>query len=878
MAGSNPQMIIRIAANVEELKKNLAEGKASIEALGPSVAAMADRWKASSDKLIQNAHNITAAIAKVGTSTMTAGAAAQALKTVDAAMAQLARTSQAIPPEMAKIAEELRKVTDAGKGAKGSAEGLFASLTQGVAVGTLIADTFKAVGSAILGAIQSAAMALPNMIQQTIDLGGSLFDMSLKTGASVENLSRLRYVSSQTGISMESFTNSMYKMQVALGGTGTKADETRKALGQLGLDMGALKNSRPDDAFIAILSGLEKIPNRADQARVGMALFGKGFKDMAGLTQESITELLKASDDLGLTMTTELAAAADIAGDAIARIKMQGEALAMRIGAAFLPAVIGLAENFSTILKDAIDETNTSLDAMGKGGGFLATVARAMGSGNEALAAQVQLYKMLRDALISFVRTAVMPTITALSYLMIGFNAAKVVFGDVAQVIDGLVVAYQYLHLAMVKVASLSPGAMLNKKLYQDMADDVNRSLDLTMDRMMKRAESLKQAKANEEWWADGATKANAAVEAALTKLGATHFDVAKMIEQNAALSRAAFGGTGEDIDQVDKKMEALNDETAKLQKTFETLQAKGVSGEDIFKALGSGAAGLREKFAAFGQDVPADVQKVVEAIKAMGREVQIAEWMQKQRADVRKILEDMAKDTEALATKQRDALNKAFTGNLDVQLKAQGDLTKLEQDSLDKRLALVRADMEARRNALDKNASNYASSLATVTRLEEESATQATQAWNEHVEDVANLLPSFGDLFANALSGIPDIIKSALTGGGGISGAIGAIFSDLTASIGQKLFSSADGIGQKLAQGAVNLFGGQIGGKIAGAMPAIGSALGSVLSTMSSSTNKAVSTLGQAGSWAMQGAAIGSIIPASGPPSARRWAGSPGR
>ena len=110
MAGNNPQMIVRIAANVDELKRNLAEGKSSIEALGPSVQKMADRWAASSAKLVQDAHNITAAVQKVGASTLTAGDAGRALRTIDAAMAQLKATGQTVPPTMQAVANSLRAV------------------------------------------------------------------------------------------------------------------------------------------------------------------------------------------------------------------------------------------------------------------------------------------------------------------------------------------------------------------------------------------------------------------------------------------------------------------------------------------------------------------------------------------------------------------------------------------------------------------------------------------------------------------------------------------------------------------------------------------------------------------------------------------------
>lgn len=114
---ANPQMVIRVAGTVAELKKNLAEGRANIEALSASVEKYAKDWARHSAKLTQDAHNIVAAIDKVGVSTLTAGDSARALKTLEAAMAQLERSGQPIPAQMRATADALRAVAPAATSA-----------------------------------------------------------------------------------------------------------------------------------------------------------------------------------------------------------------------------------------------------------------------------------------------------------------------------------------------------------------------------------------------------------------------------------------------------------------------------------------------------------------------------------------------------------------------------------------------------------------------------------------------------------------------------------------------------------------------------------------------------------------------------------------
>lgn len=130
-----PQMGIRIAMNLAELRKNLAEGRGSIEALGPSVEKMASTWSKNSASVIQNANNITAAISKVGAGSLTAGDSAKNLKALETALAQLKQIGQPIPPLMQQTADQLRAVQAAAGVGAPVVEGFGARITGLVAAG-----------------------------------------------------------------------------------------------------------------------------------------------------------------------------------------------------------------------------------------------------------------------------------------------------------------------------------------------------------------------------------------------------------------------------------------------------------------------------------------------------------------------------------------------------------------------------------------------------------------------------------------------------------------------------------------------------------------------------------------------------------------------
>lgn len=108
MASGAPSLYVRVAANIDELKKNLAEGKVQVEALTASVGKIASNFQG--DRLVQHASNVTAAIRQVGVETLTASEAGRNLAVLDKAMEKLVLTGEQIPPAMRATAAELRLV------------------------------------------------------------------------------------------------------------------------------------------------------------------------------------------------------------------------------------------------------------------------------------------------------------------------------------------------------------------------------------------------------------------------------------------------------------------------------------------------------------------------------------------------------------------------------------------------------------------------------------------------------------------------------------------------------------------------------------------------------------------------------------------------
>jgi len=148
MAGNS--MVVRIAGDLSELRRTLAEGTSAITTTTAAMSKLAGSLN--SGPLIQRAHNVVAAINKVGVSTLTASQSATQLKVLDAAMAKLALTGKPIPADMQRMAAALRsmappvKTLEARMAALANKVNTFGQAARTIGVGFTAAFTAPIVG------------------------------------------------------------------------------------------------------------------------------------------------------------------------------------------------------------------------------------------------------------------------------------------------------------------------------------------------------------------------------------------------------------------------------------------------------------------------------------------------------------------------------------------------------------------------------------------------------------------------------------------------------------------------------------------------------------------------------------------------------------
>ncbi len=195
-------------------------------------------------------------------------------------------------------------------------------------------------------------------VQEAVDLGSRMSDLSKRLGTSTEFLSRLSYASQQVGIDFESAARGVGLLgknaSEAARGTG-KAQTAFKALG---LDARQFAQLSIEDQFLTVSEALSRVQNAGDRAALAMQLFGRGGIELLQITNDGaagLGALFEQADKVGATMSGETAASLDAAGDAMGNLATA----AGNLGAAFVgslaPGLTAIANVATAVLKPALD-------------------------------------------------------------------------------------------------------------------------------------------------------------------------------------------------------------------------------------------------------------------------------------------------------------------------------------------------------------------------------------------------------------------------------------------------------------------------------------------------------------------------------------------
>jgi ABC-type transporter Mla subunit MlaD len=255
---------------------------------------------------------------------------------------KIAENTEKAQGKLAKMREKLKNVT-AGVQTAGAKIGKFA---KGVGV------AFTAV-SAVVATVGSALIRGAN---QVAEFGDRIDKMSQKIGMSTQSFQEWDYILSQNGGNIENLQMGFKTLtnQISMAGKGSK--ESAAMFKRLGVSIkdnnGYLR--KQDDVFNDTITALQKMGETTERDAIGQKLLGRSFVEMKPLlnqTAESVNELRKKANDMGLILSKE-----DV--DNAKNYKDTMDTFSRFFQAKFATVMMKLMPEFSKTLEDLMQFAN----------------------------------------------------------------------------------------------------------------------------------------------------------------------------------------------------------------------------------------------------------------------------------------------------------------------------------------------------------------------------------------------------------------------------------------------------------------------------------------------------------------------------------------
>lgn len=281
---------------------------------------------------------------------------------------------------------------------------------------------FARVGSALAligGSVAGAGFGA--IFKQAIDSAAALDDLAEKTGASVEELSKLERVARIDGTSIDVLQTALVQLTKRLNETGETGENAERALRQLGLKAADLRQLDTGVALKQIADQLARFQDGAGKTAVAIDLLGRSgaealpyLKDLATFGEQSVTvtaQQAAESEKLANSMRELSAHMQDFARSISLQVvpslnaMIEKMALARRAGAGILDSLVagfrgsGVESRTTEEIRARITEL-LSRDKNTSFGGLFGFLKRGRGEAAEAELAvlQAELQRRLAEA------------------------------------------------------------------------------------------------------------------------------------------------------------------------------------------------------------------------------------------------------------------------------------------------------------------------------------------------------------------------------------------------------------------------------------------------------------------------------------------------
>lgn len=195
-----------------------------------------------------------------------------------------------------------------------------------------------------------------SLIEDTVELGGKLMDLSQTAGVPIETLQELSYAAVQNSGSLEQMVNGLGKLSKNLYAAAQGGQEQAKAFATMGIKIrntdGTLRAS--EDVLADIADHFASMPDGAEKVAQSMQVLGRSGAELIptlNLGSKGLAEMRQEARDLGGILSEDSVKALDDFGDQQDKIKFALSGLRNEVALQLLPTLKDIAGSILTWIK-----------------------------------------------------------------------------------------------------------------------------------------------------------------------------------------------------------------------------------------------------------------------------------------------------------------------------------------------------------------------------------------------------------------------------------------------------------------------------------------------------------------------------------------------
>lgn len=645
--------------------------------------------------------------------------------------------------------------------------------------------------SGALGALAPLASVagLVGLTKGALDAGDKMFDLSQKTGVSVEALARFKKAASTSGTDIDSVSKALVKLSKGMLDASTGNAAAAAAFKALGVSItdssGQLKSS--DDVMLQVANRFSAMPDGVAKTALALKLFGKAGADMIPMLNMGG----QAIDKLSVKMTTAFAQKADEYNDKLTALSGKVGAFGADLLIALLPALNAVTDAVSA----AVTAFNALPAPMKSFAISAAAVAIAWGPITSIIKGAIGVFAMFTTstATAGAAAATATPKIIALRSAL----GSLLKFGLITLAIDVAI-------SGMSKLVELQArlGKVTNRSS-NDYFGDIGGSaasrekLQAELANVRRQQAALKKEAASVRFplltGQDEAAKAALLVAQVREAKLLTQIPKARLQAQipsaaggftpdltalQAAGSGAATGGTRE------AGSARSRDDAQALARTREGLLMDGMMAD---KRADYVQTQRQINDLILGQNTASEAGNALLALQIEGRRVMLESGLEqvKLQEDTNRKLAESATNQDQQNKGLRDAV---ILAELNATVEERQEATRFRLAEVDQRIAAQRKKDASELLDLERErAELLAESMARMTELTTRNSlgAGAQQGLQGYVDQVGTLRDAVGQLTTNAIGGLEDSLTSlATTGAGNFKAFAASVLKDVTRMI----------------------------------------------------------------------------------------------